>query len=259
LTAILRNLNKMTGVGLLKPMSNDAKLVASWLTDATALKKARVHPMAILNALRVYSAGHGDKGKLTWEPVREIVDALDAAFYASFGNVTPTNKRLLLALDVSGSMGAPIAGTGLTCREACAALALVTANVESQYMLMGFATSFMPLAISPRERLDDVVKYLGALPFGGTDCSLPMLYAQRKGLNIDAFCIFTDSETWAGHVHPQQALRQYRQSINPTAAEVVVGMTATEFTIADPNDPRTLDVVGFDTQTPEAISAFVSQ
>ena len=39
-----------------------------------------------------------------WNPVREVVDALDAAFYTAFGNVEPTGKRLLLALDVSGSM-----------------------------------------------------------------------------------------------------------------------------------------------------------
>ena len=36
--------------------------------------------------------------------MREIVDALDAAFYTAFGNVEPAGKRLLLALDVSGSM-----------------------------------------------------------------------------------------------------------------------------------------------------------
>jgi 60 kDa SS-A/Ro ribonucleoprotein len=33
-------------------------------------------------------------------------------------------------------------------------------------------------------------------------------------------------------------------------------MTATDFTIADPNDPRTLDVAGFDADTPSVISGF---
>lgn len=266
LTAVLRNLNKMTAVGLLKPMSEASRLVAGQLTDAARLKKARVHPLAVLNALRVYSAGHGDKGKLEWQPVREIVDALDAAFYASFGNVEPTGKRLLLAFDVSGSMSAALAGTGLSCREACAALALVTANVEPSYLIVGFSagssrsmwTEIKELVISPRQRLDDVVRYLGGLPFGGTDCALPMIYAEQKKLDVDAFCIYTDSETWAGNVHPKQALASYRAKMDkPAAAQVVVGMTATEFTIADPADPRTLDVVGFDLQTPEAISAFI--
>jgi 60 kDa SS-A/Ro ribonucleoprotein len=206
--------------------------------------------------------------------VQKIVDALDAAFYKSFGFVQPTGKRIMLALDVSGSMSANIAGTGLSCREACAALALVTANVEPNYEIVGFTagasmgrynfsgydTTITPLAISPRQRLDDVVRYLGSLHFGNTDCALPMIYAEKQKLDIDAFCVYTDNETWAGGVHPSQALRSYRNAMSkPQAAEVVVGMTATEFTIADPKDPRTLDVVGFDMNTPSAISAFVSQ
>ena len=72
--------------------------------------------------------------------MREIVDALDAAFYTAFGNVEPAGKRLLLALDVSGSMaGGSVAGVpGLTPRDASAALALVTAATETQYEIVGF-------------------------------------------------------------------------------------------------------------------------
>ena len=68
------------------------------------MRKARVHPIALLSALRTYAAGRGVRGKHTWTPVGQIVDALDAAFYTAFENVEPTGKRLLLALDVSGSM-----------------------------------------------------------------------------------------------------------------------------------------------------------
>jgi 60 kDa SS-A/Ro ribonucleoprotein len=85
-----------------------------------------------------------------------------------------------------------------------------------------------------------------------------MLYAIEHKLDVDAFCIYTDSETWAGAMHPSQALRRYRVAQNkPHAAQVVVGMTATDITIADPKDPRTLDVVGFDMATPQAISEFL--
>lgn len=259
LTAVLRNLAKMTAVGLLAPLSEAAVYVQRVLSDAEALKKARVHPMAILNALRVYQQGKGDKGSLTWKPVTPIVDALDAAFYKAFGNVTPTGKRLMLALDVSGSMSQHIAGTGLSCREAVAALALITANAEKDYVIVGFTGGISPLDISPRKRLDDVVRYVGGLNFGATDCSLPMLYATKKKMNVDVFCVYTDNETWAGVMHPKQALAEYRSKMGkPQAAQVVVGMTATGFSIADPADPRTLDVVGFDLATPEAISQFIT-
>ncbi len=162
------------------------------------IRKARVHPIAVLAALRTYGAGHGARGRGVWNPVREVVDALDAAFYAAFENVEPTGKRLLLALDVSGSMiGGQVAGVpGLTPRDASAALALVTAATESRYEMVGFfagrggfgkrgggrfagrADGLTPLSISPRQRLDDAVKTVSGLPFGGTDCALPMLYAQ---------------------------------------------------------------------------------
>ena len=92
---------------------------------------------------------------------------------------------------------------------------------------------------------------------GSTDCALPMLWAAEKNIEADAFVILTDSETWAGTIHPTQALAKYRKQFNNDAALIVVGMTATEFTIADPTDPRQLDVVGFDTATPNLISGFI--
>ena len=61
----------------------------------------------------------------------------------------------------------------------------------------------------------------------------------------------------AGDVHPVQALRDYRQASGIDARLVVVGMVANRFSIADPADPGMLDVVGFDTATPQLISDFV--
>jgi 60 kDa SS-A/Ro ribonucleoprotein len=113
-----------------------------------------------------------------------------------------------------------------------------------------------PLAISPRQRLDDAVRAVSNLPFGGTDCALPMLYALEHEREIDTFVILTDSETWAGEVHPAQALQDYRRASGIDARLVVVGMVSNGFSIADPNDPGQLDIVGFDTATPQLISDF---
>ena len=38
---------------------------------------------------------------------------------------------------------------------------------------------------------------------------------------------------------------------------VVVGLTATKFSIADPNDPGMFDVVGFDAAAPQGIADFI--
>ena len=65
------------------------------------------------------------------------------------------------------------------------------------------------------------------------------------------------SATWAGNIHPARALRQYRDEFVGNAKAVAVGMTSNGFTVADPNDCGMLDVVGFDTSVPAAISDFV--
>lgn len=260
LTAMIRNLGVMGSVGLLSPGKFNASVthVVDELHNTQRLIKSRVHPIALLSALITYEQGHGTRGNKTWKPVAQIVDSLDDAFYMSFGNVEPTNKRMMLALDVSGSMsGGEVSGVpGLTPRVASAAMALVTAYVERYHTFTAFTTSLVPLSISPKQRLDDVVRSISGLPFGGTDCAQPMIYALNNGLEIDTFVVYTDSETWFGNIHPAQALKKYRELTGIPAKLVVVGMVTNGRTIADPNDPGMLDVSGFDTATPEAISQF---
>jgi len=261
MAALFRNLARMTANGLIKPLSDAAHLVAERIGDGERILTARVHPIQVLAALTTYQSGQGVRGKLTWDPVSEVVDALDAAFYLAFGNVEPTGKRTVIGLDVSGSMNCnTIVGIpGLTPRVGAAAMAMVTARVEKQCAIMAFSREFIPFEVSPRERLDDIVRRADALPFGGTDCSLPMLWAMKHQVPADAFMIYTDSATWAGKIHPRQALQEHRRRTGIPAKLVVVGMVSNGFTIADPNDGGMLDVVGFDTATPNIISGFVRQ
>jgi 60 kDa SS-A/Ro ribonucleoprotein len=179
---------------------------------------------------------------------------------------------MLLALDVSGSMACSmIAGSCLSAREASAAMALVTAATEPDHVIVAFSAAksgyggqwgggesgITPVDISPRMRLTDVIKRIEAIPMGGTDCALPMVWARRNKLNVAGFVTYTDTETWAGNIHPAQALRQYRSEFVRDAKAVVVGMTSNGFTLADPNDRGMLDVVGFDTTAPAVIADFV--
>ena len=101
------------------------------------------------------------------------------------------------------------------------------------------------------------MKRISDLPFEGTDCALPMIWAREHKLNVSGFITYTDSETWAGNIHPAQALRQYRSEFVRDAKAVVVGMTSNGFTLADPNDRGMLDVAGFDMTVPAVIADFV--
>jgi 60 kDa SS-A/Ro ribonucleoprotein len=258
LTAMIGNLARMTSVGLIKPLSNAAKVVTEKLGDAKYLKESRVHPISILMAQRTYAQGRGEKGKLTWAPVQTVIDALNEAFYAAFGNVEPAGKRTLLAVDISGSMdSSKIAGTSLTAREAAAAIAMVIARTEPNHAIYGFATNFMQLEFSPSSRLDDVMSYMRRIPMGNTDCALPMQYARKHKIEVDTFITLTDSETWDGITqHPFQALQTYRKSMGIQARGIVAAFTSTGFSIADPSDPLSLDVVGLDSAAPQLMTDF---
>ena len=268
MTAMIRNLGKMSQVGLIAPLSTASKYITDRLDNAPDLKRTRIHPITLLMAQSVYRAGEGIKGSLKWKVDQNVADALDGAFYAAFGLVEPTDKRFLLALDVSSSMaGSTIAGTHLTPREGSAAMALLTAKTEKRHHIVGFTSSngrydltgMTELNITPHQTLPQAVKAISGLTFGGTDCALPMLYAKSQNLDVDCFVIYTDSETWAGGIHPLQALQQYRQATGIAAKLVVVGMVANEFSIADPNDKGMLDVVGMDTNVPTILADFVRQ
>lgn len=253
-TALLRQLPRLTRLGVLD--GEVRRIVVARLTDRNRLRRARVHPVNVLVAQRTYAAGRSVRGGSAWAPDQQVVDALDRAFYASFDTVTPAGKRTLVALDVSGSMVSPVSGLPISCREASAALALVTVATEPDVTVVGFTRGLTTLKISPRQRLDDVVKAVSNLPFGGTDCAQPMLWALEQRKVYDTFVVCTDNETWAGTVHPHQALTRYRQRVNPRARLVVVGMTANDVSIADPADARMLDVAGFDPAVPTLISDF---
>lgn len=273
-TALMRQLPRLTRLGVLTQTSPETVAVSEQLQDGDRLARGRVHPVNILVAARTYASGRSARGSGEWSPVRQIVDALDGAFYKAFGAVQPAGKRTMLALDVSGSMSAPAGGMPISCREASAALALVTMASEPATTVVGFTSSATPirgswgwgmqragdpiteLTISPRQRLDDAVRAVSDLPFGGTDCSLPMVWALERGLEVDTIVVYTDSETYAGGIHPHQALRQYRERTGIPARLVVVGLAANDVSIADPADPGMLDVAGLDSAVPNLITDF---
>lgn len=260
MTAMIRNLGNLSKCGLLKPLSNAAKLVTERLGDIAALKKARIHPITVLMAQKTYASGHGLRGSGQWAVAPQIVDALDDAFYNAFQNVESTGKRFYLALDISGSMfGGVVAGVpDFTPAVAAGTMAMVTVRSEKQYYTAGFTTGLEKIVLSPKQRLDDVQKVMAEMSrrMGGTDCALPMLDAIQEKLEVDVFIVYTDSETWAGRVHPVKALRQYRQKSGIPAKLIVCGLVANKLSIADPEDGGMLDIVGFDSVAPQVIAEF---
>ena len=266
--ALVRQITRLSRIGAFNDMVF-AREVANALTDSDMIAKTRLHPIQYLLALTTHTEGQlqrnnlyggysmwGSARKKDWTTYPVIVDALDAGFHAAFKNLTPANKRTMLALDVSGSMGSDALGIDLSCAQVSAAMAMVTARTEPFYQIMGFATQFRDLGITAKMDLGTVTKKINAATMGGTDVAQPMIWALQNKVEVDTFAIYTDNETWAGRIQPDRALNDYRQKMGINAKLIVVGVSATPFTVGDPDDAGTLNVAGFDSNAPGVISDF---
>lgn len=255
--ALLRNLNRLAAHGVVPGDDEATATVLRKLGDAEALRRARLHPFTLWVAARQYAAGLG-RGRLSWQPAGEVVDALDAAVTALTAAAVPSGRRLLVAIDVSGSMSVGVAGSALSARAAAAGFASLLVRMERSVRVIGFDTAVHQLPLTPRQRIDDTIRLVEATGGGGTDISLPFAWAHRQHLAFDGVVLLTDGETWAGREHVVQALARYRREVFP-AHVVTAALTATGTAVVRADDPLSLGVAGLDASLPQLVAWFMAQ
>lgn len=268
MTALIRNLARMTRIGTLKPMGEATRRAVARLTDADALLRARIHPMDAWLAMRVYASGRSQPNPRadvqTWMPVPAILDALEETYELAFGAVEPSGKRLLVAVDSSGSMSGGWYGGGVIVGgspigspyEVGCAMAVMLARIEKGNVhVIDVDTSVHASKVTPRTNLREIASWRPS--GGGTDLSLPFTWAARERFEADGIVVFTDNETWAGRSHPTQALSAYRRSVNPNSRVVAAAMTAAGYSIGDPGDAGVLNVAGLDASLPLIVNGFI--
>lgn len=257
LNALLRNVGRLTSLGLLDANSANTTKVLEKFGNKEAVSKSRIHPFNVMVALNQYkNGGEGGLGKLRWTPNSKILGGLDELFHDSFSAVEPSGKRYSVNLDVSGSMGSAITGTpSVTCAMGAAALAMTFVRTEPSCITRAFCHQYIDLGITANMSLSQVMTKAHNSNFGSTDCALPMTEALRTKTPIDMFVVITDSETNSRR-NPAEALREYREKMGIDARLVVLAMTSSNRTIASPDDKGMLDLVGFDSAGPQIIREF---
>ncbi|QBP30908.1 RNA-binding protein [Streptomyces phage EGole] len=274
--ALVRNITRLARIGAFQDM-RFAAAYAGQLTNQEMIVQTRLHPINFLNASVVYNEGQMKTVRDRWGFEREervkdwttesvIADALNEGFHKAFKAVEPAGKRTMLALDVSGSMSAKANGLDLSCAQVSAAMSMAIARTEPAHIIRGFTSNgygwsgrnsdLTDLGISAKTDLATAMRNVQRHNWGGTDCSLPMRWALDRGIEVDTFVIITDNDTWAGEIHPFQALKEYRKKTGIPARLAVLGVQATEFTIADPSDAGMMDFVGFDSNAPRVLADF---
>jgi 60 kDa SS-A/Ro ribonucleoprotein len=249
-TALLRNLRRLVQLNMFESETSLSQ-VTEKLANADAITHSRAHPIQVLQAIKALEST---------DAPQPILTALNTAFDAAFKNIEPTYQRFLLAIDVSGSMHATTCAgmRTLTAAEGAAATALAFMRREPFVIPMAFSNTFMPFPIRADMSIHDVLNAMHGLPFSNTDCSAPMRYALEKKLIIDTFVIITDNETNCNTEPPAQVLRAYRQHVHPTAKLVILATSATNISIADPQDAGMLDIVGMDAGVFQILRHFCS-
>lgn len=257
LTAMIRNLAKMTKLGVIGNLSEETKKVCQSLRDVESLKRQRVHPLTVLLAIKTYGEGKGQRGSLTWVPDSMVMKALDDAFYLAFDAVEPTGKNFMLGVDVSGSMswGKCVGTDILMPSEAAAVMAMLAVRTEENTILKAFAGQLRDLNIHHNDSLPTVLQKTRSMTISSTQVAAPIEFALRNKVPVDVFCIYTDNETNCGR-HPHQALKDFREKVNPQAKLAVFGLAQTDFTVADPDDAGQMDFVGFDAAAPTLLADF---
>lgn len=261
--AMLRNLGKMQSVGVLDG-SDNRNHVIDRLTDEKRIKGSRLHPMTIWSAMKVYGLGHGIRGSLTWSPDRKIEAALEDAFDLSFKNVEPSGKKILVAIDISGSMSETAHMPTMTSAWGVSALmALVVLRYEPNTTVIGVNHSASEINLSGNERPAKAMDVVGRHIGGGTDLNQPFHYAKKHGDDFDAIMLFTDSENGSLDLrkHQENFCRggEYRRLMLAQMVPNQYGWIGATGQSWDDVGRKSIEIVGFDPSIGKLASDFLAE
>jgi len=169
------------------------KLIANRLRDPQAIRKARAFPYQLFAAYRSASSD---------VPVR-VKDALQDAMEHAVGNVPALDGRIYVLVDVSGSMSSPITGyrkgatTSIRCIDGAALVAAAILRKNRNAEVIPFEQKVVTrLSLNPRDSVMTNAEKLASIGGGGTNCSAPLEYLNRRKAKGDLVVFVSDNESW---------------------------------------------------------------
>jgi 60 kDa SS-A/Ro ribonucleoprotein len=231
------------------------KLIAHRLAGAEAVKRARVFPYQLLAAFK--NAG-GDVPNL-------IRDALQDAMEVATENVPRMDGKVYVLPDVSGSMKSPVTGhrKGATSTVRCIDVAaLVAASIlrqNPQTEVIPFETDVVNVRLNSRDSVMSNAEKLAGVGGGGTNCSAPLAWLNKKQAKGDLVVFVSDNESWADPKGGRgtQTMQQWSvfKQFNPQARLVCIDIQPHASTQAAERED-VLNIGGFSDQVFEVIAAF---
>jgi 60 kDa SS-A/Ro ribonucleoprotein len=181
--------------------------VAERIADAEGIRHSRQFPYqylaAYLNAVP--------------EIPQKIKAALAKAAEIACGNVPELPGPVLIGLDTSGSMGAPVTGyrgrgatTKLRCVDVAALFAAAVLRRNPDSIVVPFDTAAYEARFDPQDSILSLAERLAKFGGGGTDCSLPLREANTRyrKRQFAGVVLVSDMESWVHRGQPWAAGRR---------------------------------------------------
>ena len=186
------NLNTFARHGVFANAASVAR-VAKRLRDVNEIRRSRVFPYQLMAAYNVASDGMP----------QAILDALQEAIELATANVPAMKGRVVVAVDVSGSMNSAISGrrkgatSKVRCVDVAALLASCIKRVNPETRVMPFAESVKSLRLNARDSVLTQAQQMSALCGGGTRISAPLAMLNTERADVDLLVIVSDNQSWA--------------------------------------------------------------
>jgi 60 kDa SS-A/Ro ribonucleoprotein len=203
------NLNTFLRHGVFTKPKN-VTMVADRIKSRALIEKAKVFPYQLMTAYNYTSTVVGMPQKVTL--------ALQQALDLSLENIPNIEGHVVMAPDLSGSMGAAVTGnrnnsqtsTGalarrgrpsgatsvVACREVAALVTAAFLRKMPETTVLPFSDHVDIVRLNPLDSVATNAKLLSRLPSGGTDCSLPLAYMNQQKIKADLVIYLSDDESW---------------------------------------------------------------
>lgn len=166
--------------------------VAKRLGDAKEIERARVFPYQLLAA---YQNCDANVPKL-------LRDTLQDAMEIAISNVPSMEGSVVVCPDVSGSMSSPVTGervgasTKVRCIDVAALVAAAVLRKNRSATILPFEQEVVPLELNARDSVMTNALKMAAIGGGGTNCSAPVRFLNRKKMKADLVIFVSDNQSW---------------------------------------------------------------
>jgi 60 kDa SS-A/Ro ribonucleoprotein len=170
------------------------ELIAERLRDPQAIRRARVFPYQLMIAYTMAVANAEVPGV--------VCEALQDAMETAISNVPVIEGKIYVCVDISGSMHTPVTGfrqgatTATNCIDVAALCAAAILRQNPRAEVIPFEGKVVGVTLNPRDSVMTNARLLARLPPGGTNCSAPLKWLNKRRATGDLVLYVSDNESW---------------------------------------------------------------